>query len=176
MKKIVILLSAFLCVSVILSSCKNSEKTPSEAQPQAKEAVQATESEPQVNDLSRVPAHENTAEEDKIIMDFIKEMFAQSSYTEEAFLERHCTESMLAQLKEDYDYEGEGYANWDFRSESNDGFGDNHIINIEKKDGRYYYEGNDGGTKFRNIISAFVKDGVVMFDGITRDKTYPVSE
>ena len=176
MKKFVILFSAFLCVSVILSSCKNSEKTPSEAEPQAEETVQAPEPEAQANDLSRVPVHENTAEEDKVIMDFIKEMFAQSLYTEDEFLEKHCTPNMLAQLKEDYDYEGEGYANWDFRSESNDGFGDNHIINIEKKDGRYYYEGNDGGTKFGNIISAFVKDGVVMFDGITRDTTYPVSE
>lgn len=172
MKKINILVAAGLCVAVVLPSCKNSGKTPAEEEPQAVEAVQEVQAEPEANDLSRVPSHDNSAEDDKVIMEFIKEMFAQSVYTDEEFLKKHCTENMLAQLRADYDYEGEGYANWDFRSESNDGFGDNHIICIEKKEGRYYYEGNDGGTKFRNIISAFVKDGVVMFDGITRDKSY----
>ena len=48
------------------------------------------------------------------------------------------------------------------------------MLNIEKIDGRYYYEAVDGGWKFRNILSAFIQDGVVMFDGITVDPAYPV--
>ena len=43
---------------------------------------------------------------------------------------------------------------------------------IEKIDGRYYYEALDGGVKFRNILSAFVQDGKVLFDGIMRDESY----
>ena len=75
----------------------------------------------------------------------------------------------------DTEYDGEGYANWDFRSESDDGFNDeNGVIRVEKIDGRYYYEANDGGYIFRNILSAFIQDGIVMFDGITRDATYEV--
>ena len=128
-----------------------------------------------LTDYDRVPAHDNSAEDDKIIMDFITEMYNGSLYVEDAFLEEHCTPRMLQQLRDDYEYDGEGYANWDFRSESNDGFSDeNGIINVEKIDGRYYYEANDAGYIFRNIISAFVQDGKVMFDGITVDATYEV--
>lgn len=130
-----------------------------------------------LTDYERVPAHENSAGDDQLIMDFITRMYNESLYIEDAFLEEHCTPNQLRQLKEDYDYEGEGYANWDFRSESNDGFGElSRILRIEKKDGRYYYEGNDGGTLFRNILSAFVRDGKVMMDGITRDMTYVPAE
>ncbi len=128
-----------------------------------------------LTDYDRVPAHKNSAKEDKIIMDFITEMYNSSLYVEDAFLEEHCTPRMLQQLRDDYEYDGEGYANWDFRSESNDGFSDeNGIINVEKIDGRYYYEANDAGYIFRNIISAFIQDGIVMFDGITPDATYEV--
>ena len=128
-----------------------------------------------LTDYDRVPAHDNSAKDDKIIMDFITEMYNSSLYVEDAFLEEHCTPRMLQQLRDDYQYEGEGYANWDFRSESDDGFSDeNGIINIEKIDGRYYYEANDAGYIFRNILSAFIEDGIVMFDGITPDATYKV--
>ena len=128
-----------------------------------------------LTDYDRVPAHDNTAAEDKQIMDFITEMYNESLYVEDAFLEEHCTPRMLQQLRDDYEYDGEGYANWDFRSESNDGFSDGDaVINIEKIDGRYYYEAKDAGYIFRNILSAFVKDGKVMFDGITVDATYEV--
>ena len=62
-----------------------------------------------------------------------------------------------------------------FNEDFDDGFNDgNGIINIEQIDGRYYYEANDAGYIFRNIISAFIQDGIVMFDGITRDATYKV--
>ncbi len=128
-----------------------------------------------LTDYDRVPAHKNSAKEDKIIMDFITEMYNSSMYTEEEFLKEHCTPRMLQQLLDDYEYDGEGYAFWDFRSESNDGFSDeNAVLNIEKIDGRYYYEANDAGYIFRNILSAFIQDGIVMFDGITRDATYQV--
>ena len=128
-----------------------------------------------LTDYDRVPAHDNSAEDDKLIMDFITQMYNESLYTEVDFLEEHCTPRMLQQLLDDNDYEGGGYAFWDFRSESNDGFSDeNAVINIEKIDGRYYYEANDAGYIFRNILSAFVEDGKVMFDGITVDATYEV--
>lgn len=127
-----------------------------------------------LTDYERVPAHKNSAKEDKIIMDFITEMYNSSLYVEDVFLEEHCTPRMLQQLRDDYEYDGEGYANWDFRSENNDSVGESAVLNIEKIDGRYYYEAVDGGWKFRNILSAFIQDGIVMFDGITPDATYQV--
>lgn len=185
MKKIVFLIAVLFCVGSVMSSCKNAGKEGASAEektdnePVAEEVIENQISEVAENavDLSRVPVHENTPEQDEIIKNFITNMYNNSLYTEEEFLERHCTENLLQQLKDDNDYEGGGYANWDFRSESNDGFGDNKILKFEKKDGRYYYEASDGGYYFRNIISAFVdKNGKVMLDGITRDKTYVAPE
>ena len=146
-----------------------------EALPEGKELVPGEWNILDLTKYDRVPAHENSAKDDKLIMDFITEMYNNSLYTDTDFLEEHCTPRMLQQLRDDYEYDGEGYANWDFRSESNDGFGDeNGVIKIEKKDGRYYYEANDAGYIFQNILSAFVQDGKVMFDGITVDETYEV--
>ncbi|MBR5101187.1 MAG: hypothetical protein IKX34_07820 [Bacteroidales bacterium] len=163
MKKVIYLLIMLFCAASLLVSCKKTNTT---------ETVTETVT---VDDpaLARVPAHNNTAEEDALIMDFIKEMYENSLFIENEFLESHCTPNLLQQLKDDYDYEGEGYANWDFRSDSQDGFGEQTgILKIEKIDGRYYYEALDGGVKFRNILSAFVQDGKVLFDGIMRDESY----
>ena len=123
----------------------------------------------------RVPAHENSAKDDKIIKGFITEMYNNGPYNEYDFLEEHCTPRMLQQLRDDYEYDGEGYAIWDFRSMSNDGIDDeNCVLSIDKIDGRYYYEAKDSGFIFRNILSAFVQDGKVMLDGIAVDATYDV--
>ena len=149
-------------------------KTYREALPEGKELEVGEWNILDLTDYDRVPAHKNSAKEDKIIMDFITEMYNSSLYVEDVFLEEHCTPRMLQQLRDDYEYEGEGYANWDFRSESNDSVGESAVLNIEKIDGRYYYEANDAGYIFRNIISAFIQDGIVMFDGITPDATYQV--
>ncbi|MBR4802834.1 MAG: hypothetical protein IK041_08510 [Bacteroidales bacterium] len=185
MKKTVYLIAVLFCVGSVLASCKNAgkegapaeEKTDNESgNAPVEEVWEEQKAGENAVDLSRVPAHENTQEEDGIIEKFITNMYNNSLYIEESFLKEHCTESFLKQLRDDYDYEGEGYANWDFRSESNDGFGDNKILKFEKKDGRYYYEASDGGYYFRNIISAFVKDGKVMMDGIARDKSYVAPE
>lgn len=146
-----------------------------EALPESRELEAGAWNQLDLTDYDRVPAHDNSAKDDSIIVDFITEMYNNSLYVEDAFLEEHCTPRMLQQLKDDYEYDGEGYANWDFRSESNDGFSDeNGIIRIDKIDGRYYYEARDAGYIFRNILSAFVQDGKVMLDGITPDATYRV--
>ncbi|MBR4234420.1 MAG: hypothetical protein IKR96_07825, partial [Bacteroidales bacterium] len=125
-----------------------------EALPEAREFEPGEWNILDVTDYDRVPAHDNSAKDDRIIMDFITEMYNNSLYVENEFLEEHCTPRMLQQLRDDYEYDGEGYANWDFRSENNDSVGESAVLNIEKIDGRYYYEAVDGGWKFRNILSA----------------------
>ena len=57
-----------------------------------------------LTDYDRVPAHDNSAKDDKLIMDFITEMYNNSMYTEVEFLEEHCTPRMLQQLLDDYEY------------------------------------------------------------------------
>ena len=160
----------------LLSSCKNTK----DAAPVEDETEYAEETEEMdlddnlniVNDFTRVPSYNNTEADEIMIMEFIADMYNNNRYTDEAFLKEHCTENMMLQLKQDYEYEGEGLATWDFRSDAQDGAGESRIIKIESIDGRFYYEGIDEGWKFRNILSAFVRDGKVMFDGITRDNTY----
>lgn len=151
MKKITIILAVCLCATLIFS-CKNSQKI-AEAEPITQDTVATAD--------------------DELIMNYIKEMYEKDLYWEVEWLKKHCTPKLLKQLKDDYEYDGEGYAFWEFRSDSNDGGGeDDRVVEVVKKNGEFYYEGVDGGTWFRNIVSAFVKDGVVMFDAIRRDTTY----
>ncbi len=151
MKKITIILTVCLCATLVFS-CKNNQKA-AEAEPQTQDTVATAD--------------------DELIMNYIKEMYEKDLYWEVEWLEKHCTPKLLQQLKNDYEYDGEGYAFWEFRSDSNDGGGeDDRVVEVVKKNGEFYYEGVDGGTWFRNIVSAFVKDGVVMFDAIRRDTTY----
>ena len=164
MKKITIILAVCLCTTLIFS-CKNSQKT-AEAEPKTQDTVATAvqETTPQTDVLTA---------DDELIMNYIKEMYEKDLYWEVEWLEKHCTPKLLKQLKDDYEYDGEGYAFWEFRSDSNDGGGeDDRVVEVVKKNGEFYYEGVDGGTWFRNIVSAFVKDGVVMFDAIRRDTTY----
>jgi len=172
MKKTIILLSILACAAVVLSSCKNSGKRDNSAggEPQT-EAVDDSA----VNDLARVPAHDNSAEDDERIMDFLIDNYIDGTFLKPDALEGFCTDNLLRQLREDYskDYEGDGYATWDFYTETQDpDWSLNDVLKVQKIDGRYYFEASHGGVLFRNIISAFVQDGNVMLDGITRDKTY----
>ncbi len=151
MKRITIILTVCLCATLVFS-CKNNQKA-AEAEPQTQDTVATAD--------------------DELIMNYIKEMYEKDLYWKVEWLEKHCTPKLLQQLKNDYEYDGEGYAFWEFRSDSNDGGGeDDRVVEVVKKNGEFYYEGVDGGTWFRNIVSAFVKDGVVMFDAIRRDTTY----
>lgn len=164
MKKITLLLTICLCAALVFS-CKNSQKA-AEGEPQTQDTVAtaAQETTPQTDTLTA---------DDEVIMNYIKEMYEKDLYWEVEWLKKHCTPKLLQQLKNDYEYEGEGYAFWEFRSDSNDGGGENdRVVEVVKKNGEFYYEGLDGDTWFRNIVSAFVKDGVVMFDAIRRDTTY----
>ncbi len=53
--------------------------------------------------------------------EFIREMYEKIQYENYSFLEKHCSKSLLAKLSEQYDYDGEGYAVWKFRSGVQDG-------------------------------------------------------
>ena len=46
--------------------------------------------------------------------EFIREMYEKSRYESCSFLEKLCSESLLAKLSEQYDYDGEGY---DYRNQ-----------------------------------------------------------
>ena len=113
----------------------------------------------------------NTAEADKVICSFIEDMYNNGLYENEDFLEKHCTEHLLQALREDYEYDGEGYAVWDFRTSAQDGKGSDNdtskVISVEVLgDGWYAYEFYDAGWKGKNKVKASVVDGNVMMDAV----------
>lgn len=113
-------------------------------------------------------------EGDPVIQDFIRDMYENARYEDKDFLEEHCTERLLQYLREQYEYDGEGYAFWLFRTSSQDGKPGaenvrNQIISIAKNnEGWYLYQFFDGGWRGENKIKAYVEDGKVMIDQIER--------
>ena len=109
-------------------------------------------------------------EGDPVIQQFITDMYENQKYNEYDFLEQHCTDKLLKYLKEQYEYDGEGYAVWLFRTSSQDGKPGvenvrDQIISIAKdSEGWYHYQFFDGGWRGENKLRIYVEDGKVMMD------------
>lgn len=110
---------------------------------------------------------------------FIKEMYEQKKFEDYAFLEKHCTKDLLAKLASEYDYEGEGYAVWKFRSAAQDGPSDeSRIISIQDEgDGWYRYTASDMGIAFSKRILLLDEGGRIVIadlsDGCRRISPLP---
>jgi hypothetical protein len=74
----------------------------------------------------------------------------------------------LKKLADDYEYEGGGYASWDFRSGYQDGPSDRHeVISVEPQgDNWYQYSFYDMGIKGSHKIRVIQKDEDFVIDGI----------
>ena len=103
--------------------------------------------------------------------DFISDMYENSLYEDYSFLEKHCSKSLLAKLSDEYDYDGEGYAVWMFRSGAQDGPSEEHLmIHIEDGgDGWYIYTAIDMGITFRKKIKISHEGGRTMIDDVIDD-------
>ena len=108
--------------------------------------------------------------EKKKVKAFITDMYNNYKYGEEDFLKEHCTERLLNQLREAYEYDGEGYAVWLFRTSSNDGLGEGtRVVSVSTEDGLWYeYEFYDGSWKGKNRVKCVVVDGKVWMDEVER--------
>ena len=108
--------------------------------------------------------------EQKKVKAFITDMYDNYKYGDEEFLEEHCTARLLNQLREAYDYDGEGYAFWLFRTSSTDGLGDGtRVVSVSTDDGLWYeYEFYDGSWKGKNRVKCVVVDGKVWMDEVER--------
>ena len=88
--------------------------------------------------------------------------------TEEAVV-RYCTPRLARKLKDAYEYDGEGYAIWDFRGPQHQaGDSDAHHVDAvtPKGDGLYQVEYTDGGQKLSCTVSVIVEGSKVLFDDI----------
>jgi len=104
---------------------------------------------------------------DQSIIAFITDMFLNRKYEDESFLKAYCTPSMIQKLKDDYDYEGEGLAVWDFRSDEQDGDGATRIISIVPQgDDWFKYDFLDMGHRGSHRIKIIGNDGDFKIDGL----------
>ena len=107
------------------------------------------------------------------IADFITDMYENHRYNDYTFLEAHCTPRLLKYLREQYEYDGEGYACWLFRTGSNDGKPGSEgvkdkVLGIDK-DGEdwYRYQFTDGGWRGENKLNIyFDEDGNIMMNAV----------
>lgn len=132
------------------------------------------------NDKSEI--EENTENSDKsdaekndsLIRDFITNMYEKELYYNYDFLEAHCTKKMLKYLKDEFEYNGDGYAGYLFRTGAQDdkpGAEDvkNKVLSINKdSEGWYHYMFTDGGWRGENKIKVCVENGEVKVDELER--------
>ena len=111
---------------------------------------------------------------DSLIRDFITNMYENKRYEDYDFLEAHCTAKMLKHLKDEFEYDGDGYAGYLFRTSAQDykpGAEDvkNKVLSINKdSEGWYHYMFTDGGWRGENKIKVCVENGEVKVDELER--------
>jgi hypothetical protein len=99
--------------------------------------------------------------EDEMIEAFFTEVFNKEYYNDEGFIEKYCTDNMKKKLREayEYEYDGEGYAVWLFRSNAQDGEGESKLTKFTPEGGGWYrYEFDDMGTKGSHRIKFIVHE------------------
>ena len=166
MKKKYFVMTVLALALLTVSSCKNKG-----GNEQANTEVVADEDE---GDADQPPVAPVSEEGVKEIVSFITDMYERGRYLDYDFLNQHCTEEMKQFLKDQYDYDGEGYAVWLFRTSSQDckpGCENQddatRILSVKNEGNDWYsYKFLDGGWKGENRIKVFFEEGNFWIDGL----------
>ncbi|MBP9998261.1 MAG: rhodanese-like domain-containing protein [Bacteroidales bacterium] len=98
---------------------------------------------------------------------FVRDMYERHLYEDESFLLRHCSPELLQKLRDNYPYEGDGYAVWAFRSGAQDGPSQRYGLTEVRFDGEWCtYIGYDMGVEFLRCVKLYDKNGVVMMEDV----------
>jgi len=147
MKQIMVFIAA-LC----LASCSTRSDKVSESQ----------ESE------SNQPIQTDSLVYEKIAEFYTDYVFGAKEVTDKV-IRRYCTEKLVKKLKDAYDYDGEGYAIWEFRSDAQDGNEKSTVDSYEALgDGKYKVYYNDMGTRGSCIITVVTDGNNILFDEIEK--------
>ena len=115
--------------------------------------------------------------QEQTIKNFVTDMYEKQRYEDYDFLREHCTRKMLEKLSEEYEYDGEGYAIWLFRTSSQDGKPGsegmkNKVTSFSKDQNNggdwFVYKFLDGGWRGENRIKVFIYEGKCWIDGVER--------
>ena len=95
--------------------------------------------------------------------------YGKDDLTTEEAVAKYCTRRLAQKLKDSYEYDGEGYAIWDFRGPQwGAGDSDAHQVDAVTPLGgnRYKVEYFDGGEKYSCTVNVIVRGNSILFDGI----------
>lgn len=120
----------------------------------------------------KIEKETSSKDNDALAIEKINEFYKNYVFAErgagEDVIKKYCTKKLAKKLADDYEYEGGGYAIWDFRSGYQDGESD--IQTVEKietlGDGKYKVFYNDWGSKGYCIISVVSEGDNILFDEI----------
>lgn len=119
---------------------------------------------------------------DSLIRDFITNMYENKCYEDYDFLEAHCTAKMLKHLKDEFEYDGDGYAVYMFRTGAQDykpgaeNIKDKVLSITKDNEGWYHYIFTDGGWHGENKIKVCVENGEVIVDELERVYNEPAED
>lgn len=159
MKKIISLLLVTMCVlGTMVVACGNKQQAQEAEDVQGIQGVQEAENNTAMLDAKAI---EN-------IQVFYKMYVFGHEEATDAVIDRYCTKNLAKKLADDYEYDGGGYAVWDFRSGYQDGDSDvEEVTKVEALgEGRYKVSYNDMGHMGSCIISVVVDGDNILFDTI----------
>lgn len=162
MKRIVIIAAAAIVVS-----CGNKQQaqlTENDSIIVTKDSIELVNEQVETQD-----AFDNQAIE-KIEEFYKKYVFGVEELTDEV-VNKYCTKKLAKKLADDYEYDGGGYAVWDFRSGNQDGNEDTQEVMGVEVLGNHTYkvQYNDMGAKGNCVISVIGDD--ILFDEIISNFT-----
>ena len=150
----------FIAAAVIAVSCGNKQQA---QQPESDSTAVATDSVAEQVDSQAEQQAAIDAKVSENIEEFYKNyVFGDEEATDEV-INKYCTKKLAKKLAGDYEYEGGGYAVWDFRSGGQDS-DESKVLNVEALgDGKYKVVMDANATC---IISVVVEGNDILFDEI----------
>lgn len=121
-------------------------------------------------------AKATTEQREQLAAQFITNMYNNYLYDDYDFLKAHCTQSMLQVLAENFDYDcddGDCYAGWMFRTDTQDSASDdehpNAVVAVKSVgDGWYEYEFYDGGFRGVTRLKLLFDGDTIMIDDLEK--------
>lgn len=167
-KSILSLFAAALLLTAISSiSCSSNAAKQAEA-----DSIARADSIAKADSIARADSIANVAKIFSKAPDKLREFYRNYVFgTMEAtgsVIDQYCTEKLAQKLRDDYEYEGGGYAIWDFRSGNQDGDSDaSALTDVEDLgDGKFKVHYFDMGVSSSCIVTCIVSGDDVLFDEI----------
>lgn len=113
---------ALCCATILFLGCKDSNKQEGTWQQEGESEAMTTdtvviEQDNSMNDRSQ----KTSVQQEELIKDFYAKYVFGRKPLKEDILSHYCTERLINKLQQDYEYEGGGYAVWNFRTGNQDG-------------------------------------------------------